>query len=328
MQRRRFLQFTAGAMAAPILATCGSRPGAMSSPDGAANASPAAEVARFRAERRFAKLSYGNIAYVERGSGDAALFLHGFPLNSFQWRGALDRLAPWRRCIAPDFLALGATEVAEAQSVAPGAQVEMIIALLDQLAVSKVDLVANDSGGAIAQLIVTRHPARVRTLLLTNCDVETDSPPPALAPLIEQAHAGTFADTFVPLVADKAFARSAKALGSAFTFPTNPADETIDCYLGPLISSSRRKQLINAYCVGLEHNPLAGIEAALRRSAIPTRVLWGTGDTIFSQASPAYLDRVLGNSRGVRRIPDAKLFWPEEYPELVAEEAHRLWAAG
>ena len=129
-------------------------------------------------------------------------------------------------------------------------------------------------------------------------------------------------------MADKAFARSAKALGSAFTFPSNPADETIDCYLGPLISSPRRKQLINAYCLGLEHNPLAGIEAALRRSTIPTRVLWGTGDAIFSQASPDYLGRVLGNSRGVRRIPDAKLFWPEEYPDLVAEEAERLWVAG
>src|SRR5205085_2492294 len=107
---------------------------------------------------------------------------------------------PVRRCIAPDFLALGATEVAEGQSVAPDAQVGMILALLDHLAIDRVDLVANDSGGAIAQLIATRHPARVRTLLLTNCDVENDSPPPALTPLIAQAHAGTFADGFVKLV--------------------------------------------------------------------------------------------------------------------------------
>jgi len=33
-----------------------------------------------------------------------------FPLNSFQWRGAIDKLSAHRRCIAPDFLALGYTE--------------------------------------------------------------------------------------------------------------------------------------------------------------------------------------------------------------------------
>jgi len=48
-------------------------------------------------------------------------------------------------------------------------------------------------------------------------------------------------------------------------------------------------------------------------------------DNIFSRASPDYLDRILANSRGVRRIPGAKLFFPEEMPELVAEEAMRLW---
>jgi haloalkane dehalogenase len=311
MQRRRFLQLAAGALTAPALVACGARQGPIAT--------------RFEAERRWARLPQGNIAYVERGTGDAALFLHGFPLSSFQWRGALDRLSPVRRCIAPDFLALGATEVAEGQSVAPDAQVDMILALLDHLAVDRVDVVANDSGGAIAQLIATRHPGRVRTLLLTNCDVEPDSPPPALAPLIAQAHAGTFADGFVKLVNDRAFARSPAALGSVFTLPSNPTDEAIDHYLVPLISSPRRKALINAYCLGLEHNPLAGIEAALRASTIPTRVLWGTGDTIFSQASPDYLARTLGNSRGVRRIPGAKLFFAEEYPDLIADEARQLW---
>jgi hypothetical protein len=60
---------------------------------------------------------------------------------------------------------------------------------------------------------------------------------------------------------------------------------------------------------------------------VPTRIVWGTADNIFSQASPDYLDRTLGNSRGVRRIPGAKLFFPEEMPELIAEEATRLWKA-
>src|SRR5881227_1347889 len=71
------------------------------------------DAAAFEAERRYVETRFGKIAYVERGSGKAAMFLHGFPLNSFQWRGAIERLSSYRRCIAPDFLALGYTEVAD-----------------------------------------------------------------------------------------------------------------------------------------------------------------------------------------------------------------------
>ncbi|HEY6895001.1 MAG TPA: twin-arginine translocation signal domain-containing protein, partial [Rhodanobacteraceae bacterium] len=47
------------------------------------------DAAAWRTARRSAKTLFGDIAYVERGRGDAALFLHGFPLNGFQWRGAI-----------------------------------------------------------------------------------------------------------------------------------------------------------------------------------------------------------------------------------------------
>lgn len=288
---------------------------------------PPVSAVDFRAARRFANTNYGRIAHVERGKGPAALFLHGFPLNSFQWRDVIDRLEGYRRCVAPDFLGLGYTEVAEGQSVAPAAQVAMIAALLDLLSISTVDLVASDSGGAVAQLFVTRYPKRVRTLLLTNCDAEPDSPPPAVLPVIKLAHEGKFADQWLaPWVADKMLARSAKGLGGlCYSVPTHPTDEAIDYYLGPLVSSPQRKALVNAYAIGLDPNPLAGIEPALKRCTVPTRILWGTGDTIFSQASADYLDRTFANSRGVRRVPEAKLFFPEEMPELVAEEALELW---
>lgn len=290
----------------------------------------ALDLAAFNAARRYAETRFGRIAYVERGSGPTALFLHGFPLNGFQWRGAIERLAPYRRCVAPDFLAMGYTEVAEGQSVAPDAQTEMLVDFMDRLALESVDLIANDSGGAVAQLLVARHPARVRSLLLTNCDAENDSPPPALLPVIEMAHAGKFVDSWLaPWLADKALARSAQGIGGmCYADPAHPTDEAIDCYFGPLVSTPARKALVHQYAIALEKNPLEGIGPLLRQSQLPTRILWGTGDTIFSAASPDYLDRAFGNSRGVRRLPGRKLFWPEELPEVVAEEAQRLWSLG
>jgi len=285
------------------------------------------DAAAFRAARRFAETPFGRIAYVERGTGDVALFLHGFPLNGFQWRGALDRLAMHRRCVAPDFLGLGFTEVAPNQAVTPAAQVEMLVALLDLLSIRHVDIVANDSGGAVAQLFVIRHPDRVRSLLLTNCDTEPDSPPPAMKPVLEMARAGTFADTWLAKwVADRKLARSDQGLGGmTFTYRAHPTDEAIATYLGPLVATPERKALLHAYALGLDPNPLAGIEPALQKCRVPARIVWGTGDDIFALESAAYLDRTLPGSRGVRYLADAKLFWPEEFPDVIAEEALALW---
>jgi len=351
MQRRDFIGYTlatmsiaatrhaAAATAAPAAAT-GRPAGAAAAPAPAPPGLPqvpglsgppaSLSAAEFHATRRFAATPFGRIAYMERGSGEAALFLHGFPLNSFQWRGVLGPLSALRRCIAPDFLGLGYTEPAPGQDVGPDAQVAMLIALLDKLAVGKVDLVANDSGGAVAQLFMTRYPERVRTLLLTNCDSEIDCPPEALKPVIEMAHAGTFADTWLAAwVADKELARSPQGLGGqCYQDPRQPSDEAIDCYLRPLVATPQRKQLVHAYAIALERNVLAGVEAGLKASAIPTRILWGSSDTIFSPAGANYLDRTLGRSQGVRRLAGSKLFWPEERPDVVIAEARALWTSG
>jgi haloalkane dehalogenase len=326
MQRREFVEMALGTLVTGALTGCVSHADRSSVKSGL-NSRPT-DVAAWTAERRYATTRFGRIAYVERGTGQAALFLHGFPLNGFQWRGAFDRLSGDRRCIAPDSMGLGYTQVADGQSVAPDAQVEMLVTLLDALSVAAVDIVANDSGGAVAQLFLIRHPERVRTLLLTNCDAEPDSPPSALLPILEMARAGTFADTLLATwVADKALARSKAGLGGqTYTYPDRLTDEAIDYYLGPLVSSPQRKALVHAYTLGLDPNPLAGIESALEQSTAPTRILWGTGDDIFSAAMPDYLDRTFGNSRGVRRVPGAKLFWPEEFPEIIAEEARLLWS--
>lgn len=51
----------------------------------------------FHRTRKFADTPVGRIAYVERGSGPVALFLHGFPLNGFAWRDLLGELGRVRR---------------------------------------------------------------------------------------------------------------------------------------------------------------------------------------------------------------------------------------
>lgn len=327
MQRRQFM--VAAATTLVVGSVIGAAGGCATTRDarrGVAATGPARplDAEAYRASRRFAQLPFGRIAYIERGEGAAAVFLHGAPLNGYQWRGAIDRLAAHRRCIAPDFMGLGYSDIPAGQSLAADAQVAMLAALLDALKIDAADLVASDSGGAVAQLFAVRYPQRVRSMLLSNCDVEPDSPPPKVMPAIEMARAGTLADATAQWLTDKALARS--TFGAAvFRDPGAFADETIEYYVSPLVATPLRRAQYHAFHVALAPNPLAGIEASLRRCRAPVRIVWGASDDIFAQSDADYLDRILPNSRGIRRVAGAKLFFQEEFPKVIAEEALRLW---
>jgi pimeloyl-ACP methyl ester carboxylesterase len=314
MDRRHFL-YAATAVPAVVVAGVEGKTSGSSRP---------MDVRQFHATRRFARLRQGRVAYVERGHGPAALFLHGLPLNGYQWRGALDRLSPYRRCIAPDFLGVGYSETPQGAEQTPVAQGAMLSALLDYLGVKTADIVGSDSGGAVAQLFAAHYPERVRTLLLTNCDAGADCPPQVLLPLIADAHAGTAAETsIVSMLNDHAKAR--ETLGAAYTNPNTLTADLLEVYLRPFVQSPLRKQQFNQFLIALEQNVLQPVEPDLRRFQSPVRIVWGTGDTLFKPDSPDYLHRLFPRSRGVRRIEGAKLFWPEEFPEILAEEARKLW---
>jgi pimeloyl-ACP methyl ester carboxylesterase len=317
MNRRDFVKLGAGAVA---LAGWMGR------------ATAASDFDRYRMDEwhkdsRVAKTRFGSISYTMRGSGDPALFLHGFPLSGFQWRGAVEQLELFYRCIVPDFLGLGATEVALGQDLGAANQAAMLIALLDALDIKRVHIVANDSGGAVAQLLAVRHPDRVRTLLLTNCDTERQSPPPAMLPVIDLSRKGQFAEQWlVPWYADRVHARAPDQFGGmCYADPANPSDAAIEMYFGPLLATPERRRQVEAHAVAQATNALAGIAPALNRCPVPTRIVWGMADTIFDAANADYLDRAFGASRGVRRLEKSRLFWPEERPEVIAEEADALW---
>jgi haloalkane dehalogenase len=318
MTRRDFLYGSSLAASAAFLPT--------TSADARATSTKPIDAKTFDASRKFANLPISNVAYVERGHGLAALFVHGYPLNGFQWRGALDRLQAHRRCIAPDVMGLGHTQTPEGQTISPATQAEMLALLLDSLHIDAVDLIANDSGGLVSQVFVAKYPHRVRTLLLTNCDVDQNSPPPPFLPFIDLAKKGTLVDRFiVSQLNDKQLARSPKGLGAAYTYPDRLTDETIETYFRPIVETPLKKAQMEEYTISLGVNPLVAIREDLRQWKGPARIVWGLKDPIFEVASAEWLDKTLPGSRGVRKLEEANLFFPEEMPDVIAEEALALW---
>jgi haloalkane dehalogenase len=93
MRRRDFLLTSAGAAGAALL-ECASGHSQTEATNRQAEGAKRIDVPAFHASRRFAKTHFGRIAYIERGAGPVALFMHGLPLNGYQWRGALNAYHP------------------------------------------------------------------------------------------------------------------------------------------------------------------------------------------------------------------------------------------
>src|SRR5688572_12371230 len=117
------------------------------------------------------QLSQGTIRYRDEGSGDPLVFVHGLLVNGRLWDGVAEALRDRHRCIVPT-LPLGShTEPMEPDAnLSADGVARMIAELLEALDLRKVTLVGNDSGGALCQLVATRHPERVGRMVLTNCD--------------------------------------------------------------------------------------------------------------------------------------------------------------
>lgn len=281
----------------------------------------------FHAARRFVTTSFGRIAYVERGTGPAALFLHGVPLNGFHWRHALDRLSDVRRCIAVDLMGLGWSDVSPTQDLSFTAQARMVAEFLDALDVRDTDVVANDSGGAVAQLFAVRDPARVRTLTLTNCDVHDNWPPPALAATMDACREGLLGPMLHRVVRDVDLARSPAGLGVCYADPASITAESLETYLGPLVADAHRMTNLHRYFLAFDCRQTVAIESALRALDVPTLVVWGTDDVFFDVRWARWLADTIPGVRQVAELPGRRLFFPEEEPELMERLLREHWTA-
>src|SRR3954465_7201855 len=117
-------------------------------------------------------LPAGRINYRERGTGRPVVFVHGLLVNGDLWRKVVPQVAEAGfRCITPDW-PLGSHEVAMRPDadLSPAGLAATLAAFLDALDLDDVVLVANDTGGALTQLVMTRHPDRIGGVVLTNCD--------------------------------------------------------------------------------------------------------------------------------------------------------------
>jgi pimeloyl-ACP methyl ester carboxylesterase len=274
------------------------------------------------------KTPSGSIAYREHGRGPVALFVHGVLLNGHLWRHQLGALSDIRRCIAPDLLAHGDTEIAATQDVSVTANAEMLAQFLDALRIEQVDLVGNDSGGGIAQIFAARHPRRVRSLTLTDCDTHDNWPPEAFKPFLAMAAAGGLRGTLTSMVGDKNMYRSPHALGPAYEHPESVADETIDIYLEPHLRTAQRTRDLERFLAAFDSAHTVAVEGRLKQLQAPTFIGWGTDDIYFDVKWGNWLAATIPGMRRHIRFDGAHIFFPEERWQEFNRELRSHWSDG
>lgn len=275
-------------------------------------------------QRREIDLPTGRIRYREAGEGKPIVFVHGYLVDGRLWGGVVDRLSDRFRCIAPDW-PIGSQQIAmnpDADLSPPGIA-SLIHDFLEKLDLEDVTIVGNDSGGAMSQVLVTRHPERIGRLVLTNCDTHENFPPGAfkyVMPLVRVP--GAMAAMLAPLRIG-AVARTAFKPFSKTTVPP----ETIASWLEPSQRDHDVRRDLKKVTIDMHRRYTLAAAEKLRGSDLPILLTWAPGDRYFPLRYAEKLAGEAGNARVVE-IPDSRTFVPLDQPQRLADEIAGFVSAG
>ena len=117
---------------------------------------------------RFADLPFGKMHYVDEGTGDVLLFIHGTPTWSFEYRHLIGALSKKYRCIAPDHLGFGLSDRPGNAAYTPEAHADRLRAFARHLDLRRFTLVVHDYGGPIGLPLALAGDFDVERVVLLN----------------------------------------------------------------------------------------------------------------------------------------------------------------
>ena len=262
------------------------------------------------------ELSAGRLRYREVGSGPPVVFVHGLLVNGDLWRKVVPVVAgAGYRCLIPDW-PLGAHSVAvpDADLTPPGVAA-LIAEFLDALDLRDVTLIANDTGGAITQIVMTNHPDRIGRVVLTPCDAFEEFFPSVFAPLpgFLRIPGATW------LLVQALRLRATHRLPVTFGWVSKralPAD-VVDSFLRP----SRRDPAVRAdlrrFATAVHKRHTLAAAARLGGFDRPVLLAWAREDRLFPLSLARRLAAVLPDAR-IELIDDSYTFVSEDQPQALA----------
>jgi pimeloyl-ACP methyl ester carboxylesterase len=192
-----------------------------------------------------------------------------------------------------------------------------------------VTIVANDTGGAVAQSLVGRHPERIGRLVLTSCDAFEKFPPTPQRYLEFTARSRALMWLVAWSVQFRVVQRLPTAYGWVTSRPIEPA--IMRSYTEPVRTNPGVRRDLTRLLRAVDTRYTYEAADALRTFDRPALVLWADGDKIFPREHGRRLAELLPQGR-FELVPNSRTFIAEEQPEhlaarvreFVAEHEHEL----
>ena len=285
------------------------------------------EMERLDKYRSQVRTRSGPASYVDTGGpGRPVLFVHGVGTSSYLWRNVIGQLDGERRCVAVDLPLHGRTPAATDQDFTLPGLARFVADCCDALELAEVDLVANDTGGAVCQVFAAGHPERLHTLTLTNCEAHDNVPPKALLPAVLLARMGLYARIAPRLARDIPRARK-RIFGLTYQDVTRLPEDIVRAWVEPQLGTAEAARQSQRLLTSLHARDLLAVEPALARLQVPTLIVWGTKDIFFRRKWAYWLRDTIPGATEVVEIDGGRLFFPDERAAELTVALRRHWAA-
>lgn len=197
----------------------------------------------------------------------------------------------------------------------PPGVAKLIADFLDALDLTDVTIVANDTGGAITQLLMVAHPERIARVVLTPCDAfEAFFPPPydALPKLVRLPTALWLGSRLLQLP----FVQRLPTTYGWLAKSGIPAD-IMASYLRPLHTSTAIRHDAKRFISGVHNSYTLAAAKSLPNFTKPVLLVRAADDRIFPPHLFGRLSTTLPNAR-LTTIADSYSFIPEDQPAELA----------
>ena len=177
------------------------------------------------------------------GTGLPVLLLHGVPTSSYLWRDVQRDMEHTHRTIAPDLVGLGCSERPADGRYDMASQAQLLLAVLDELAVERAAVVGHGLGGAAGVHLTALAPHRVAALVLVDTPLHADTWP--ASPVAGLLPRGVGEVQWTLLLAAPGAARAylgrllARGLGDGAL-----ADAVLDKYARPLMTPEGMRSMM------------------------------------------------------------------------------------
>jgi pimeloyl-ACP methyl ester carboxylesterase len=264
------------------------------------------------------RLGERTIQYHDIGSGPVLVFVHGILVNSALWRHVIAELAPRFRCIAPD-LPLGAHSIAMPPDAdqSPLGVAQLIADFIAALDLNDVTLVGNDTGGALCQLVITRHPARIGGLVLTNCDAFEAFFPAVFG--FFSAGPRLLGRRFTDGVARLLRFRFAQRLLFATVSRRRLSNAELDATFTPLLNDPAIRRDVTHFLAQVTNRLTLDAARQFAQFTHPVLLVWAQNDLLFTRGLARRLQAAFPNAT-LEFVTHSRAFVPQDQPALLADQ--------